>query len=70
MKPDTKPQETAPLLDYDEAQRYLGGLSRSKIKELAGKGELRVVRVGRRTLFRRDDLDAYIQRHTVDGAVA
>ena len=65
----TKPQETAPLLDYGAAQRYLGGLSRSKVKELAGKGELRVVRVGRRAMFRRDDLDAYIQRHTGDGAV-
>jgi hypothetical protein len=31
--------------------------------------ELRRLKIRRRTLFRRDDLDAYIERHTPDGDV-
>jgi excisionase family DNA binding protein len=50
------------LLDYEAAQAYLGGVSRSTLKMLAAKSELRVLHVGRRTLFRREDLDAFIAR--------
>ena len=53
------------LLDYGAAQRYLGGVSRSTLKALAANKELRVVRIGRRTMFRRDDLDAFIARKSV-----
>lgn len=55
---------TEPLLDYKGTERYLGGVSRSTVKALAASGEIRVVRIGRRTMFRRDDLEAYIARHT------
>ena len=70
MDDNTRPPTTASLLSYGDAQTYLGGLSRSTIKQLAATGEVRVVRVGRRTLFRRDDLDAYVRRHTTQPAVA
>jgi len=66
MRDHVESPGTASLLDYPGAQAFLGGLSRSKIKELAKQGELRVVRVGRRTLFRRDDLAAYVERQTVE----
>jgi excisionase family DNA binding protein len=52
------------LLDYEAAQRYLGGVSRSTLKQLVTSKELRRLKIRRRTLFRRDDLDAYIERHT------
>lgn len=55
------PPEVA-LLDYPSAQRYLGGVSRSTLKTLIGRGELAVVRIRRRTLFRRVDLDAFVSR--------
>ncbi len=58
-----KPQEAA-LLDYDAAQAYLGDLSRSTIKTLVGRGEFRPVRIGRRTLFSRATLDAFIARQS------
>lgn len=54
----------AALLDYDETQRYLGGLSRSTIKTLAGNGEIARVSIGSRTMFLRSSLDAYITRIT------
>lgn len=64
MSLDTKPSAATALLDYGAAQSYLGAVSRSTLKGLAANGELRVVRIGRRTMFRRDDLDNYIDRQT------
>lgn len=52
------------LLAYDAAQAYLGGVSRSTIKTLVGRGELRPISIGRRTLFPRAALDAYIARQS------
>lgn len=68
MNSDTRPPTTAALLDYAGAQRYLGELSRSTLKALAATSQVRIVRIGRRTMFRRDDLDRYISRHTIGGA--
>jgi excisionase family DNA binding protein len=62
-----RPPAATALLDYPAAQAFLGGISRSTIKSLIVNRELRVVNVGRRTLFRRDDLDAYVERQTVGG---
>jgi excisionase family DNA binding protein len=56
------PPDTTALLDYPASQRYLGGVSRSTLKALVGRNELAVVRIGRRTLFRRADLDRFIQQ--------
>lgn len=49
------------LLDYDDAGAYLGGVSRSTLKGLTTTGRLRPVRIGRRTLFAIEDLDAYVR---------
>lgn len=64
MDVNNKPSVATALLDYEAAQSYLGAVSRSTLKALTANGELRVVRIGRRTLFRRDDLDNYIDRQT------
>jgi excisionase family DNA binding protein len=64
MDTNTRPPATDALLDYPSAQRYLGQLSRSTLKALAATCQLRIVRIGRRTMFRRDDLDSYIERQT------
>jgi excisionase family DNA binding protein len=65
MNLDKKPSTPTALLDYGAAQSYLGEVSRSTVKALAANGELRVVRIGRRTMFRRDDLDKYIDRRII-----
>jgi excisionase family DNA binding protein len=62
MNKDVQPSAATALLDYQAAAGYLGGLSRSTLKALAANSELPVVRIGRRALFRRDDLDAFIAR--------
>lgn len=64
MNADTQSPVATALLDYQAAAQYLGGLSRSTLKALAANRELRVVRIGRRALFRRDDLDTFIARRT------
>jgi excisionase family DNA binding protein len=63
MNKDIQPSAATALLDYQAAACYLGGLSRSTLKALAASSELPVVHIGRRALFRRDDLDAFIVRH-------
>ena len=70
MNSATMPQAAVALLNYEAAQAYLGGVSRSTIKLLVANRELRVVNVRKRTLFRRDDLDSYIARHTPEGGEA
>ncbi|MGA8098151.1 MAG: helix-turn-helix domain-containing protein [Candidatus Cybelea sp.] len=60
----------AALMNYEATQGYLGGVSRSTVKGLVADNELRKLKIGRRTLFRRDDLDAYIERRTPGGDVA
>lgn len=62
MNNGTNSPKTTALFDYQAAAQYLGGLSRSTLKALAANSELRVVHIGRRALFRRDDLDAFIAR--------
>lgn len=64
MSLNKKPLAATALLDYEAAQSYLGAVSRSTLKGLAANGDLRIVRIGRRTMFRRDDLDKYIDRQT------
>lgn len=51
-----------PLLDYDEAGKYLL-VSRSTLKTLAGRGEIERFRISeKRVVFTRESLDAYIER--------
>ena len=49
------------LLDAADAGRYLH-ISRSKVYLLIAEGELRGVKVGRRRLFSRQELDRFIAR--------
>lgn len=48
------------LLAYAEAQRYLGGISRSTLKALVASGEVQSITIHRRRLFSRAALDSYI----------
>jgi len=41
------------------------GLSRSRLYELIGAGEIPVIKVGARTLIGDDDLRAFLSRHRV-----
>ena len=50
-----------PLLRDVDTADYLG-ISRTGVWRLLKKGEFPCVRIGGRTLFRREDLDAFIQR--------
>jgi excisionase family DNA binding protein len=50
-----------PLLSIADAARVLN-VSRSTINRVIASGELRVVKIGDRTLVRPDDLDALISR--------
>ena len=48
-----------PFLDTDQAAEYLA-CKRRRIQDLAERGILPTYRDGRRLLFRREDLDAYV----------
>jgi len=52
------------LLSYREASAYLG-ISVSNLKRLIKRGELPVIKVGRRTLLDIYDLDEYIEKRRV-----
>lgn len=49
------------LLTVDGAAQYLGGIHRTTIYDLVTQGHLKPVKVGRRTMFDRHDLDTYIE---------
>jgi excisionase family DNA binding protein len=42
-----------------EAAAILLGIGRTKMYDLIGRGQVRVVRIGRRTLVHRDDLERF-----------
>ena len=44
-----------------DAQEYLGGISRTTLYELAKKGEVTLVNIGRRAFITRASMDAYIE---------
>jgi len=50
------------LLNRTEARAYLGGIGTTLIWRLEIDGELRAVRIGRRVMYRREDLDRFIER--------
>lgn len=58
VKTLTDPPEPA-LFDFDGAQHYLGDISRSLLKKLS-KSQIRTIKIGRRRLFPRAALDAFI----------
>jgi len=51
------------LLTEDAARAELGGISRPTLFRIRKRGEIAVVRVGRRVFFRPADVEAYIERH-------
>jgi excisionase family DNA binding protein len=55
-------------MDYPEAQRFLGGISRSTLKMLIGSGQLRPVAIGRRRFIRVAALEQFIAERASDGA--
>ena len=50
------------LVSYEEARRILGRVSSVTIWRLVRAGELKPVKIGRRTLYRRSDLKALMER--------
>ncbi len=60
MTPVTSPEPAQRLLTLREAARYLG-LSTWTIRELIWRGEILRVRISRKILIDRDDLDRYIE---------
>lgn len=50
-----------PLLDYEAAQTFLGGVSRATIKKLVASQAIVRVAIGRRTFFTRESLCRYVE---------
>jgi Helix-turn-helix domain len=50
-----------PLLDMTEARAALGGISAGLLYRLMRDGEIASVKIAGRTMFRPEDLDAYIE---------
>lgn len=63
------PAATHDLLRDAEAAVHLR-ISRAGIWRLHQKGAFPAVRIGGRTLFRRADLDAFVERQVQNGAAA
>ena len=58
--------EIVPPLSFgvSDAARYVG-MSRTRLYELIGSGELKSLRVGGRRLILRSELESFINRHAV-----
>ena len=63
----TAEQIVRPLLDVNEAAMMLH-VSVRYVRSLLGRGKLPVVRLGRRTLVRRADVEAIIARGGLEAA--
>jgi excisionase family DNA binding protein len=50
------------LYTIDSARELLGGLARSYLYELLAQGVIRSVKVGRRRLIARQDLEEFVER--------
>ena len=50
------------LYTIDSARELLGGLARSYLYELLARGVIRSVKVGRRRMIARQDLEEYVER--------
>jgi len=48
------------LLDVEETKLFLGRIGRTKLYELVNDGELSPVHIGRRTFFRKGDLEVFV----------
>lgn len=55
------PSTTGGLMPAPAALEYLGGVSIWTLKSLVARGVIKSVKIGRRRLFARADLDRYIE---------
>lgn len=62
IRPDSG-RDTSPLIDARAARAYLGGVGMTKLYDLLKRGEIEIVKLGSRTLFTRESLDALIARN-------
>lgn len=51
------------MVTQSEAQKLLGGISLVTLLKIRKKGELIPTTIGRKILYRRSDIDAYIEKH-------
>ena len=54
----------SPLVSVREARRVLGGISAQTLYRLVRDGDLKIVKLRRRSFLRRADIDALIDRST------
>ncbi|MDR1938174.1 MAG: helix-turn-helix domain-containing protein [Tannerellaceae bacterium] len=59
---DILPKEQE-LWTYDDVQRKLGGISRDFIDKRIHRGEIRVVKIGKKNRFIPSDIEAYIAKN-------
>jgi len=62
--------EIRPLAHQLQSAVRLTGISRSQLYELIKRGELPIVKVGRRTLIADDDLRSLLGRHRIASEIA
>ncbi len=55
-------QEFRILNSIPQSRERLGGVSRSTIYELIGKGELKVVKIGRRSFIPEDSIQSFAEK--------
>ena len=58
------------LFDVEGARKVLGGIGRSTIYDLITEGQITPVKIGRRTLFSRVELERYCGTLSAAGSVA
>ena len=56
--------DLSPLIDLREARVLLGGISPQLLYRLIADGQLRLVKIRRRSFIRQDDVEALIERST------
>jgi excisionase family DNA binding protein len=49
------------LIGMKAVQEILGGISRSSIYRLTDKGKLKPIKIGNRTLYAIDDVEAFVE---------
>jgi excisionase family DNA binding protein len=52
--------ENDKLLNKDEARQALGGIGLTKFYQLLNEGDLEAVKIGKRLMIRRSEVDRYI----------
>jgi len=53
------------LIDMDEASKYLS-IKKSSLYQICMRKQITIVKIGKLNKFRKTDLDAFIERNTVE----